>query len=240
MKRISLLPKHDGAHASYCYLDSVHAALIAGLTTAGMPADRVIGAFAAPWTFAAKGYAKPGGQITLTGLMISTSDPKMSDALDRLNPQAVVKHSMNGDIIDLSHWRKVEEKRRPHPDAREVCVGFASPFALSVRKQDRQGGKPQFVGNLKDVNVADALRQSLVRRLPEGGALDVAIDRLTLAVEGAPRPVSFKLMGGKRQMIFGYRMPITLRGDPQCIAAAYFGGLGAKTRLGFGCPILNQ
>lgn len=239
MKRISLLPRQGGAYASYRYLDSVHASIVAGLTTTGIPASRLIGQSAAPWTFAARGYAQPGGQMTLTGLLISTPDAEISEALERLNPQAMVKHSTNGDTIDLGAWRKVEERRRPHPEAREVCIGFASPFAISVRKQDRGDGKPRFFGNLTDVNVAEALRQSVVKRLPEGADLEVAIDRLTLAVEGTPRPVSLKSLGGKRQMVFGYRMPVTLRGDPKAIAATYFGGLGAKTRLGFGCPILN-
>lgn len=57
----------------YRFLDSVHAALIAGLVETGMEACDLVGEAAQNWCFAAKGYSRRGGDCLLTGVTVSTA-----------------------------------------------------------------------------------------------------------------------------------------------------------------------
>src|SRR5262245_6411124 len=97
----------NGHGISYSYLDSVHAAVIAGLKCTGLSGDQLIGPAGLPWTFAAKGFARPGGRLMLKGLTISTADAVIGNALRGLNPAEVRYKSPNGDQIDLAGARKI-------------------------------------------------------------------------------------------------------------------------------------
>ncbi len=226
----------DESPQPYRYLDSIHAALVAGLTAGGFPRERLIGSTAAPWTFATKGFAKVGGVMTLRGLLISTADEALAGALESLTPEAFLKVSSNGDIIDLRRAKVRPERRGPAPTADEICVTFASRFALTAPKTGRE--KTRFVFSPEETSFSDAIRTNLTGRARKSLDLDVGIDRLTLMTEGKPRMISLRQAGLTRVQVPAFSMPVTLRGAPEDVRWAYFAGIGAKTHLGFGCPIL--
>ena len=86
MLRIRLIFNH--MRPQFRFLDSVNAALVAGLTEAGVPAERVTGRDAGPWTFAVAGFSKRGGITVMSGLTISTADAEIAHALEELDPAA--------------------------------------------------------------------------------------------------------------------------------------------------------
>jgi CRISPR-associated endoribonuclease Cas6 len=234
MQRIAI--HADKTPQTYRYLDSVHAALVNGLTAAGIDGEKLIGRDAQAWTFACKGYAKPGGEMAVKSILLSTPDEEIGKALLRIKPQDIRKKSSNGDILDFSRARIRSEQRMPPPGTREACFCFASRFALIGRKAGRE--KTWFIQSPAQTDFAAALKAGLDRRAGRELDIRIGIDRLTLATQGAPRPVSLRKSGSRRVMIPAFNMPVSLEGNPEDIAWAYFAGLGAKTHLGFGCPIL--
>ena len=234
MKRIAI--HADKIPQTYRYLDSVHAAVINGLTAAGVAGDRLVGHHADPWTFACKGYAERGGKMVVKSILISTPSETIGEGLSRLKPGDVRKRSSNGDILDFTGARIRNERRAPAPGAEQACFMFASRFALIGKKSE--SGKSWFVQSPAQTDFAAALKAGLDRRAGRKLDIRISIDRLTLATEGAPRPISLRKTGDRRIMIPAFNMPVTVEGDPKDIEWAYFAGLGAKTHLGFGCPIL--
>lgn len=224
----------------YRYLDSVHAALVAALTESGLEPHEVVGEMAQNWCFAAKGYSRSNGPCVLTGVTLSAASEKISAALTRVNPQTARVSSVNGDRLDLSHGilRAVPDRLCTETDAARFA--FASPFVL-IHKKDGVSSKTRYVGNLDDVDIDGALRSSLERRA--GRPLDISfhIDRLSLRADGKPRVVRYRRMPhGKDQMIGAFSLPVSVKGDPAAIRFAFLAGLGVKTRVGFGCPILPR
>ena len=224
---------------SYRFFDSIHAALVAGLVEAGIDACELIGEAAQPWTFAAKGYSRRGGDCSLAGVTISTASERVADALRALDPRAVRVASSNGDRLDLSHGVLREMPDLLSTETRDAMFMFASPFVLPRKKEGLE--KTRYLDCLEGVDVDAALRRGLERRA--GRALDIAfdIDRLSLRADGIPRIVRYRRMkNGRDQMMRAFSLPISVKGAPEAIRFAYFAGLGAKTRVGFGCPILPR
>ena len=224
---------------SYRFLDSVHAALVAGLVEAGIDACELIGEAALHWCFAAKGYSRRGGDCMLAGVMISTASEKFADRLRVLDPRAVRVASNNGDRLDLSHGVLREMPNLLSTEIRDAMFIFASPFVLPRKKVGVE--KTRYLDCLDGVDVDAALRRSLERRA--GRSLDIAfgIDRLSLRADGTPRMVRYRRMkNGRDQMMRAFSLPISVKGTPASIRFAYLAGLGAKTRVGFGCPILPR
>ncbi len=222
---------------SYRFLDSVHAALITGMVEAGIEACELIGEAAQNWCFAAKGYSLRGGDCLLKGVTVSAASEQIADRICVLDPRAVRVASSNGDRFDLSHGvlRKIPE--RLTAETREAMFMFASPFVLPEKK--RGSGKTRYLNSLDGVDVDAALRRSLERRA--GRPLDIVfgIDRLSLRADGMPRIVRYRRMrNGRDQMIDAFSLPVAVKGTPDAIRFAYLAGLGAKTRVGFGCPVV--
>lgn len=237
MRRIQI--RLEEKPQSYRYLDSVHGALINGLTAAGVPFRTLAGMKAEPWTFACKGYARPGGEMVLRSVLVSSASDAISAGLARLKPENLVKCSSNGDRIDMSSARIQEERRGLAPGQEEVCVAFASRFAVPFPKNGK-GGKTAFCQSPAETSFPDALRSSLNRRAGRDLDLEVLIDRLTLMTEGASRFISLRKAGSKRIMIPAFNMPVALRGAAEDVAFAFHAGMGAKANLGFGCPIVQE
>jgi CRISPR-associated endoribonuclease Cas6 len=223
---------------TYRYLDSVHGALINGLTATGISFDKLAGMNSDPWTFACKGYARPNGEMTLKSILVSTASPTIAEAMKKLNPSHLVKVSANGDMIDLRESRVAVERRGLVPGQDEVCVAFASRFALPLPKNGARV-KTAFCRTPSDTNFSDAIKSSLDRRARRELDIQVSIDRLTLMTEGTPRFISLRKAGTRRIMIPAFNMPITLRGKPEDVAFAFHSGMGAKANQGFGCPIIQ-
>ena len=235
MRRIVIECK-EGRWPDFRYLDSVQGALLQGFVSAGVPGDFVIGPTADHWTFACFGPIRRGGLRKLSKILISSASDRISAAFDKLDPALVRKTSSNGDVINLAGWRIRPVNHAPVPGTREVCVSFASRFALIRKKSSRC--KTEFATSTKDTDFAAALTANLNRRAGRKLDLEVAIDPLTLATEGGSIPVPLRRSGDRRILIPAFNMPVTLRGDQDDLNWAFFAGLGAKTRQGFGCPIL--
>jgi CRISPR-associated endoribonuclease Cas6 len=223
---------------AFRFLDSVNAAIVAGLEQAGATSVDMVGVAARSWTFAVKGFSRRGGETVMTGLTISTADETLAPFLDRLNPCHMRIISSNGDKLNFANARKRVEHRAPSPGADEVALAFASPFALIKQKIGR--AKTEFARCLSDVHVSDALRAGLSRRAGREIDLEFFIDPITRITDGRPRFVSTRRSGERRILIPAFSTPMTVRGSPRDVRYAYYAGLGAKTRGGFGCPILTN
>lgn len=233
MKRMMLSLKTDPQ--KYVYLDSVHAALVAGLSEAGLSSDELVGRNALPWTFACQGRARPGGVKSVFDILLSTPDEKVAAAFENLNLWNARVQSSNGDKIDLSRGQLRDEKRGPSGSG-EVCVMFASPFCL-IQKTG-QCEKTRMISCVDEGDIREAIEGSVKRRLGGAADIEVAIDKLTLMTQSQARWVRLRNQNGMDIKIPAFNMPVTLRGDSKDIDWIYHAGIGAKTRQGFGCPLM--
>lgn len=218
----------------YRYLDSIHAGVITAMKAADLPPDLVIGPNARPWTFATKGFAQKGGKLFLKGITISTCDSNIAEGLRRLNPADIRHQSSNGDKIDLTGARKIVISDPIINGQEAISICFASPFVLSQARLSDNPAKAYAV-SLAGLNLSEAFSSGLTRRLGHPVTLDVHADPLSLAIDGKPRIVSLRAAPNRRVTIPAFSMLLTLRGTTDDLRAAYFGGLGEKTRYGFGC-----
>lgn len=222
----------------YKFVDAVHAAIIQGLTRAGVRSDRLIGVAAAPWTFGIGGFRMKGGLSSIKTLTISTTDAEVGDALRRLDPQAMNKPDAQP-ALDFSTARKLLPSKPAFGP--EALFYFASPFVVSTGPKTERT-KTKHATALAGIDLSAAFSRGLSRRLGRDAKLEVAVDPLTLWTDGsAPRVVPVRRTHGRKDIYFpAFALPITVRGRPEDIEAAYFAGLGEKTRYGFGCPILPR
>lgn len=235
MQRLVITPRQ---RLTFRFLDSVQAALVEGLVHAGVPGEAVVGHTAHPWTFACHGWTRLGGLRTLSRLVVSSASDRISTAFGKLDPARIRKTSANGDVINLTGGSVRQDVHVPLPGMRELCVSFPGRFALIRPKSAR--GVTEFVRSTTETDFPAALKAGLDRRAGRTLDLEVAIDPLTLAVEGSAVPVSLRKSGERRILIPAFDMPVTLRGNPDDLAWAFHAGLGAKTRQGFGCPALTR
>lgn len=226
----------DGQALPYSYQDSVHAAIIAGLRAAGFSEEQLVGPRALPWTFAAKGFARPGGRLFLKGLTISTSDPVLAEGLIRLEPGNIQHSSSNADRINLKHARKIAISDPFWEGQETLAICFASPFVLSKPRTGRTSQKA-YIERLAGEDLSRAFSQGLTRRLGRPVEIAVEADKLSLATEGArPRIVSLRQAPNRRVTVPAFSLHLRLKGTTDDLRAAYYAGLGEKTRYGFGCP----
>lgn len=219
---------------TYQYLDSVNAALVRAFVQHGVQADDVTGLQARPWTFSCKGFAKAGGTMVLSALTVTTPDPMLTQALHAMQGTDIQAQPKTGDTVCLGTSRTKIQPWNLHPDQDEICVTFASPF-LIARQPPYERSDPPFMSDIQKVDVAHLLKKAADKNAGRTLDINLAIDRLTLLTESTPRWMSFRQAGGRRIMLPGFRMPITLRGNPADIQFVLHAGLGAKTRQGFGC-----
>ncbi len=227
----------DGPALQYNYLDSIHASIVAGLTATGLPAEQLLGPNALPWTFAAKGFARSGGSLFLKGLTISTCATSLGEALARLDPREVKHRASNGDQINLAKARKTTIIDPLIHRQEELAICFASPFVLSQPRADGASVKA-YVERLDGQNQSQSFSNGLTRRRGRPVEIDVRADPLSLITDGArPRIVSLRRAPNRRVTVPAFSVHLTLRGATDDLRAAYYAGLGEKTRYGFGCPI---
>lgn len=225
------------AHQSFTYLDSLNAALVAGLVAAGARSEALVGPASKPWTFGFEGRSDARARTRLFSVTISTPDPALSEALARLNPAEVRCASSNGDMLDLS-GAICNEIDTSNARTEALMVSFASPFAVMKQKAGRS--KSAFAQSLDEVDLDPALRRGLERRA--GRKLDVSfhIDPLSRMTDVRKRviPLRHSPKGPIRMPAFS--APMTIRGCPEDVEFAFLAGLGAKTHTGFGCPIFMK
>lgn len=234
MFRLSIDLRH--APIVFDFHDSVNAALVRAFVAADVPEHRVTGATAAPWTWAHEGRSSPGGRTKAFRLLVSTPDEMLASALARFPLSEAVWTSCNGDTVDLRRGCARAEQRGPSGED-VLTVHFASPYVLMCKKEGRE--KTRFANAITEVDLSAAVSAGLSRRAGRPVTLEVAADRMAALVDGKPRLVVTRRMpNGKRIIIPGFTVPLTLKGTPDDVAFAYYAGIGAKTTGGFGCPIL--
>lgn len=216
------------------YLDSVHAALVAGLRAAGLDGEQVVGRQAAPWTFAISGRSFRGGAIRVSGVTLSTPDPRLSEAMMRLDGTAMRHRSSNGDVVDMGGATLRSLALPLVPNQEQVAIGFASPFLLS----ERSDAKKAYARSLAGRDLSAAFSAGLSRRLGREVRLRVEQDRLSALTEGAePVLVRVRRTGSRDLILPALSAVLTLNGPAADLRDAYLAGLGEKTRYGFGCPV---
>lgn len=231
MKRILLSLPH--AREQFSFLDSVHAAIVAGFVRSGANLDQVCGEKAAPWTFAIQGFAKSGGQRRLRSITISTSDAIIGEILSKLDPRDVEVVSSNGDRVSMSGAHKIEITDPIPEGTSEHVFTFISPLALMLQKH--QKGKTEFARNISDIDLSAALKRGLSQRIGRQVNLEASIDPLTRLTSSNPTIVRLRKQKDQVVTVPAFTTTLTLRGSTEDIRTAYFSGLGAKTRYGFGC-----
>lgn len=221
---------------SFRFMDSMNAALVASLTSAGGAPEDLVGNGAAPWTFGVKGYTKPGGEMVATGVLLSTPSATLASAFEKLDPRSAVVCSANGDRIDLGKGFKTRCRAAPGVDQDEAMLCFQSPVAIMQKKDTRE--KTAWVESLTEIDIDAALKTGLERRA--GRSLDIAfaMDRLTRMTAIRRKVPIRRDRQGRSSFVIAFSAPIAVRGTPADLRFAYLAGLGAKTRAGFGCPLL--
>ncbi len=221
------------------YLDTMNAAIINALAATGtVDGEDLIGPSALPWTFALQGRFVEGRGRIVRGLTISTPNPKVGEALTKLDPAKIGKVSVNGDTIDCGRATVRKEDRGPHDGADELMIAFASPFAVAAPKNGRRS-KTRYLESLEGVDLSAMVRRSASNRAGREIAVEAAVDPLTLSADGSPVWVRTRRVGGRDISIPAFSTAMTVRGRPEDVAFVYYAGIGAKTRGGFGCPVLT-
>ena len=228
----------SGAPQTLRYTDSMNAAIVAGLTKAGLTSEEVTGAKALPWTFAL--HRAPGrtrvrnsGEFRISGLTISSPADRIAEALLRIEPADIAVASSNGDRVCCAGG--LIQRERPAIRAEGLTVTFASPVLL-MRKKD--GSEKTVWADAPDqVDIGTALHRGLSNRA--GRDLDL---RISPAEGGYAERLLVPLRHDARRrtdvVMPAFRLPLRIEGDIEDVRFAYLAGFGAKTRAGFGCPDL--
>ncbi|GGF76975.1 hypothetical protein GCM10011402_32100 [Paracoccus acridae] len=219
------------------YCDSMNAAIVAALDKAGIASKDMVGPEAQPWTFGMSGVAQADGFSNITGLTISTPSEMIARGLMQIRPEWIRVHSSNGDVIDCSGARR-HLGRLPAEGVSELAVFFASPILIKPLGKDPE---TEWIEEFGSVDFDAAFRRGLERRAGREMDIRFSADPLTLAVGVTRRLVHLrKAANGRKVIVPAFSLPLTMRGHPEDVRFAYMAGLGAKTRAGFGCPILPQ
>ncbi|MCG5508765.1 CRISPR-associated endoribonuclease Cas6 [Ectothiorhodospira lacustris] len=221
------------------FTDSMNAALVSALVAAGLRPEEVVGETAEPWTFGMEAYSRPGRKRRVHSVVLSSPSKRFAEAANRINPADISVTSCNGDVINGASARLLTCDDLP-PGASEIMIGFISPFLLPVKKDGRT--KTRFHEELPISEVPTALKMGLDRRAKRTLDLSIAIDPLSAATDGRRKHLVHirRFPSGKKMILPGFIVPMTLRGTPEDVRFAYLAGLGAKTRNGNGCPTLMQ
>ncbi len=216
------------------FTDPVHAAIVTGFRSAGAPEELVLGSAAAAWTFATSGWSRPGGSSFIRSITISTADPRLAISLAKVDPSAMRHSSVNGDVVDLSGATSEVLPDVFAPGQDEIGVAFASPFLISQRGV----AKKSYVRSLDGIDLSAAFSAGLSRRLGRPVRIEAIPDRLSVRTDGArPRLVRVRRAGTREIILPAHSVLMSLRGPTHDLHAAYYAGLGEKTRYGFGCPV---
>lgn len=225
-----------GSFARVRFLDSVHAALVNAWTAGGVEAGAVVGRGARNWSFGAVGTATSGG-VLMKSLVVGAEDVSLEPTLGGLTPEAIRKTSVNGDVVDLAGWSRVEE------DLPLVCEpgGVAtlpaimlSPLALSVRGQKgRWHDDLGAAGN----DLENAVNARLSRLTGRSVRLRIEPDRLYIRANPKHSTLvrTRAVPGRKAAFVIGMMCPLSITGRIEDLRSVWQLGIGEKNRYGFGC-----
>ena len=218
------------------FLDSVHAALVNAWTTGGAEGGAVVGREARNWSFGAVGTGTSAGFL-VKSLVVGAEDASLQPALSSLTAEAVRKISVNGDVVDLAGWSRVEEDLPLVCEPGRVATLPAimlSPLALSVR-----GQKGRWHDNLgtADGDLENAVNSRLSRLT--GRRVDLRIEPDRLYLRANPKHSTLvrtrAVPGGGPAFVIGTMCPLFITGRIEDLHSAWALGIGEKNRYGFGC-----
>lgn len=219
------------------YVDSINAALVAGLVALGTKSKDVVGMSAKPWTFGVEGRTDRKGATLIMSVTVSTPDAELGAALARLDPDAIRCSSSNGDVLYFGAARH-EIIDTANAKTEELMVAFASPFIIPLQKSDPS--KKAYSDDLSEVDLDAALRTGLERRAGRDLEVSFHVDPLSRMTDVKKRVIPLRKSPRGTIHVPAFAVPMTLRGTPEDVEFAFLAGLGAKTRAGFGCPIFMK
>lgn len=221
------------------FTDSMNAAIVAGLTEAGMASSLLVGMGAVPWTFGMNGRSRPGKPRIIRSVIVSSPDPRFAEAMRGAKPHNFGVKSSNGDVIDGSGSSILQDNTAPEGET-DLMINFLSPFVMKARK-DISGGS-LFLESLPLDQLHIAMKAGLERRAGRQLDLAISVDPLSAKTDGRRKHMIHyrKLANGRSFILPGYALPMRLQGDPEDVRFAYLAGFGSKTRAGNGCPIRMQ
>lgn len=228
--RISL-PK--GQTARYRHLDLLHDALINAWTTAGAPAEQVLGIGARPWNFAALGWHR-GDRNEVHTLVVSTPDPDLATRLSTLESGQIRQaRASTAEQVDFSAARISPEPDPIPPGEGVLSLLLLAPLAVSIRAK----GEKRWHTDLTQIDLAAVINHRLSQLAGRPVTLQAQADTLYLRANPvhATRVYIKQLPDGRRVFVMGMRAPLVLAGTEDDLRLAWYAGIGEKTRNGFGC-----
>lgn len=224
-----------GANVTFRFLDSLHGALINGWVAAGVSADSVTGWNSENWSFGAVGRATRRG-FRLRSIVVG-AEGRLEPFLSTLEARSLKKRSSNGDVLDLSSWRKSYEAFPVIGQSAQRCTLPAvmlSPIAVSVR-----GRKGHWCQNFSEIGLQlqEAVNHRLSRLTKRTIELEVEPDKLYLRANPKHSTLVHirSVKGGRDAFVIGMMFPIIIRGSIKDLKSAWSLGIGEKNRYGFGC-----
>lgn len=229
----------------YITQDLIHDALVAALLDVGASSEQVVGPKALNWNFApltAGGrYDAERGVSTrrMRGLVVSSADPTVSGWLEQLQgEQIVAARALSGEMISLAGSVKREEASPFTKHQEATAVYWLSPFLRRAPRADGKASKQAWVTDPKEIE-KQSPGGKLAERLGRQGDMGLfwAADRLSLRSGPTRHGVDIKVHPhtGRALWVSGTKTPFVLSGPTESLVLAWYAGLGAKTRMGFGC-----
>ncbi len=211
--------------------DRFHDAMVASLIRSGLKAEQVIGHEAESWTFGPKAFDYGNQAYRVRKFQVSSLGDETSRAFVRmdwghLQENVESETDLTFDIKDV----KVEQPPFENVSmAVDATLKMLSPLVIG-----KKGGKWQNPAT-EGFDLSAALSSALSRHVKRPVALEAEFDPIyRLAHANINRAVLFKHNKGNPQKIYGTVCPILVRGSSKDLRAAWYAGLGAKTRCGFG------
>mgnify|MGYP002714758848 FL=1 len=221
-----------------CYeaQDQVHDAFVHAFILLGATPEQVIGADAEDWNFGIDCIEGPARHIRrIRSVIVSSASPALARLIVRMQPGHIQRRPENGRVIDFSAGLPSFEPAPLVPGCEALPVVMISPLVIS-----RQGGDGSAIRqhqSLAGVDLSAALSSSLSRAVKREVQLEVMPDDFYIAARNGDvaRSYPVKHIDGKASCVVGFKIPLVLLGSPEDLAAAWYAGLGAKRRMGFGC-----
>lgn len=230
MQRVRLtLPR--GRMAEFRYRDLVHDAIVQALASAGAESETLVGRRAEPWVFAALGRHERRRGLAHS-VVIATPSRNLAPALLRIDPRNMrFARAKTSEFLDFSEATVTHEGDPIASGQDRLGVVMLSPLALKDR-----GGR-RWRTDLTEPDISEAVSASLSRRAGREVRLEFIPDSLYLRTRKR-HSVLVATRGdarGNNAFVIAMEAPALLTGSEEDLRFAWYAGLGAKTRNGFGC-----
>lgn len=215
------------------YRQSMHSAILNAWIKAGADRDSVYGESAKPWTFAILGPMR-GQTQNAEEVVISTANENLSKILQKFDPADVTTFSSESESISLAGGKIFAQNDPFLPGQKSFYADFASPFVVSERAL--KGEKKRMINDFAKLDLSSAFSRNLSRRQDQPVEITVLADRLAIASSKTSiRVVPIRRAAGRTIYFSAWSFPVEIRGETEALRSAWYGGVGEKTKYGFGC-----